>query len=290
MRERIASYSPRWPICMYAQDSKRYKSRSEPSASKLIQTIDLFMPLTGWHTYPEIAIDGMNGTGKSTLIRLMKRHYVKTNEFVPHVTTGSRYNHDMIKSLQYMMLQPNTICENVCWDRCRYSNLCFYYVHYLMYIYRDRVMPTDSAEVLMHLNQLAISTNLLQTLMVMESIKRTPTIFFVCSDFEMIGEALRRRDTPNDIYNAKELNYQIAQYHAYNYFAEILRYPVFDLAKVFAMDMTLGEFHQLLIRKIDTGRTEFSVTTPPIEHSTKFNTLYDDIAADETLIYDYSNK
>lgn len=291
-RQRIAETTSRWPICMYSRHSRRHDADSmrRPKLSTVDQTIDMLVPLSGWNYFPEIAIDGMNGTGKSSLIRMLNRKYLKINEFAPHVTSGSSYNYDMIKSMQYMMLQPTSKCENVCWDRCCYSNLIFYYVHQLMYLYQDRTIPTDTTEVYMALNTIAVSTNLLQTLTMMENLKRMPTIFIVCRDFALIGEALRHRDTPNDVYNAKELNYQIAQYHVYRYFGEILKFPTFDLVDVFMLGLTLGDFHQLLKRHIDTPTQMFKAITPSIERTTRLNQALDCMSVDETLIYDYSSK
>lgn len=288
----ISDISVRWPICMYSENSKRHKpnAKSTLNQTPVGKTIEWLSPLDKWDAYPEIAIDGMNGTGKSSLIAIMNRKYMKINEFIPHVTNGSRYNYDMLKSMQYLTLQPYSDCRNVCWDRCCYSNLIFYFVHQLMYAYRNKTMPIESAEVYMTLNTLAISTNLLQTLTLMENVKRTPTIFLVCRDFKLIGAALRNRDTPNDIYNAKELNYQIAQYHAYKYFGEILKFPTFDIVDAFELGLTLGEFHHLLKMKIDTNTTEFTISLPSIRGTIELDEMMDALNADETLLYDYSNK
>lgn len=293
MRKRdIFKCEVRWPVCMYSENSKRHKSSAKSTSDQtpVGKTIEWLSPLNKWNTYPEIAIDGMNGTGKSSLIAALNRKYMKINEFIPHVTNGSRYNYDLLKSMQYLMLQPYSNCQNVCWDRCCYSNLIFYFVHQLMYAYRNKTMPLASAEVYTHLNTLAISTNLMQTLTLMENVKRTPTIFLVCRDFKLIGDALCHRDTPNDIYNAKEINYQMAQYHTYKYFGELLKFPTFDIVDAFELGLTLGEFHHLLQTKIDTDVLEFKINLPSINNDIELDTMLDDLNADETLLYDYSNK
>lgn len=280
-----------WSECSYSDRSRRIAVRTFPSTDGPIHGIaELLQPLDGWDELPEIAVDGMNGTGKSTLINSMNRHYLKVNELAPNVTNGSSYNYDVFKSIQYLTLPQMTECENVCWDRCCYSNLIFYFVHQLMFYYRDEVIPKEPEEVYLYMNNLAISVNLLQTVAFIESMKPSHVVFIVCSDLNLIGESLRNRECPNDVYNSKEHNYQMAQYHAYKYFGELLKMPTFDLAEVFRLGINLGEFHYLLKRKIDTKVSDYRVTPPCITEAVELNKMLDEQFAEETLLYDYSNK
>lgn len=313
LKEGILKLTVEWPLCLYSKQSKRNaagpSNEQQPQQSTTIErTMELLMPLTGWNKFPVIAIDGMNGTGKSSLIQSMNRRYVKVNDLMPNVTHGSSYNHEVFKSMQYMMLQMLATGENCCWDRCAYSNYMFYFVHQLMYIYRDGVIPSadDTNEVYGHLNNIAISVNLLNTLTLFEPLF-VPTVFIVCRDVRLIGEALRNRGGLNDVYNSKEHNYQMAQYHVYRYFGEILRIPVFDLVDAFRLGLNLGEFHFLLRRKLDTqlgGKRTISpdsqepsdscknaIELPDgTDDAVKLDKFIDHMINRETLLYDYSNK
>lgn len=59
--------------------------------------------MNGWSKLASISIDGMNGTGKSTLARSMNRTFVKTNTHCPDITSGSIYNYSPLRALDYMM-------------------------------------------------------------------------------------------------------------------------------------------------------------------------------------------
>ena len=249
LRSSILDINIEWPICRYLYNSRRNEISIKPKPT----FIELLSILDGWNEHNEIAIDGMNGTGKSTLASSMNRTYVKVNSLAPRVTTGSNYNFDIVKSFEYMMLQQSTRCVNVCWDRCAYSNLIFYYVHQLMFHYQERPIPTEETEVYLFLNNMAHSTNLLETITFVESIKSVPTIFLVCRDLKYIACSLQHRNSLNDVYNSKEYNYQMAQYHVYKYFANILKYPLFDISEIANYGITLGDLQQSIRRKIDVS-------------------------------------
>ena len=63
----------------------------------------------------------------------------------------------------------------VVWDRCRYSNLIFYYIHYLMGVYEKEPMPgPDDEKPILYINNLALGTGLFKTLPYMEDICADP--------------------------------------------------------------------------------------------------------------------
>lgn len=301
LKAQILATTITWPVCRFLDGSKRnyYDSataatRSTPALEQLLSTLD------GWDAYNEIAIDGMNGTGKSTLASSMKRRrYLKINSLCPRITSGSNYNFDIIKSLEYMMLQQSTSCKNVVWDRCCYSNLIFYYVHQLMYYYRKQPIPEEdeATEVYLLLNNMATATNLLETITFVESIKHVPTVFFVCKNLRYIAYSLQKRNGVNDVYNSKEHNYQIAQYHVYKYFATILKAPLFDISELATMyNITLGDIHQAIRRKLDVKRTSehddessSSIILPDMSASERLNNALK-VMDDDIMIYHYSRK
>lgn len=206
----------------------------EPTLDQLL--VQFTRDLNGWSTYPMIAVDGMNGVGKTTLCNAMNRTYIKVNCIARDVSAGSDYNHDPIKALRYLWThvnykQPNPN-ESYVWDRCIFSNLIFYFVHYLME--RARPLNGDCALMDMYLNELALQCNLMEIIRTIRATAKDticPTIFIVSSDIELVCNNLLHRNNLNDIFNYNQKDYQWAQYHAYRYFAKILGFPLVDIAK-----------------------------------------------------------
>lgn len=248
----LMTFNIEWPVCNYIPESRRYINRQRQMMPRPTPTIEEMLAfLEGWNEYPSIAIDGMNGVGKSSLVSNLNRRYVKVNLIDPDVTSGADYNFEPMKSMQYLMAAINLNVENCVWDRCCYANLIFYFVHHLMYHYKNKLMPRDCNSVYSVLNTMAIDVNLPNIITFIKSIYNIPTLFLVCSNVKMIGNALKNRKTINDIYNSKEYNYQMAQYHVYCYFGRLLDYPVFDIMDFFRQRYTLGDMQQAISIKID---------------------------------------
>lgn len=305
--EELMAYNVEWPICNYVPESRRYIHRQRQLMQKSTPpTIEEMLSLLdGWNKYPNISIDGMNGVGKSSLVSNLNRRYVKVNLIDPDVTSGADYNFQPMKSMQYLMAAINMNVENSVWDRCCYANLIFYFVHHLMSHYRAKLIPRDSNVVYSVLNTMAIDINLPNIITFIKSIYNIPTLFLVCSNIKMIGNALKNRKTINDIYNAKEYNYQMAQYHAYCYFARILNYPVIDIMDFFRQHYTLGDMQQAIAIKIDVPRTETqqlqSQQQQPqpqpqpfdvegFEASRNLNETMRTLNSERLLFFDFSNK
>lgn len=259
---KILNYNINWPVCNYPEGSRRLLPKKQVSIDKLLMVLD------NWSVYPEVAIDGVNGSGKSELTKCMRRTYYKINEYMPAITAGSEYNYNVFKSLQYLAWQTEVQATNAVWDRCAYSNLIFYFVHYLMHHYKSVRMPSNYNEVLPVLNQMAIDHNLLATLSYFKAQKHIPTLFIVCRNLNIIGRSLFQRNTINDTWNSKEHNYQMGQYHAYTYFGSILNFPVFDIMDFWEHKLTLGDMQSLIAAKIDIAKKEPSQIHLPDSQST----------------------
>lgn len=296
LKLQIVQYNPPWPDCSYSANSRRNKLQQQQQLQRQQYENNLgtvLKDLEGWSKHPEISIDGMNGTGKSSLCKQLNRKYIKINSLAPHVTCGSDYNYDPIKSMEYLMLPLLVTAKNVCWDRCPYSNLIFYFVHQLMAIYKDTPIPNDISEVWRIFNTIAADTQLIATINYTKSIKSIPTLFIVCSDIKYISLALQDRGGLNDIYNAKQYNYQMAQYYAYMYFGKLLQAPVLDLKHSIMDNQTLNDIQIRLQRVLDVdinANNESTVSLPNIDISSKFSEFMSVIGNDDVLIYDYSKK
>lgn len=261
-------------------------------------TIDEMLSLLdGWNKYPSISIDGMNGVGKSSLVSNLNRRYVKVNLIDPDVTSGADYNFQPMKSMQYLMAAINMNVKNCVWDRCCYANLIFYFVHHLMNHYKRKLIPRDTNVVYGIFNNMAIDINLPNIITCIKNIYNIPTLFLVCSNIKMIANALKNRKTINDIYNAKEYNYQMAQYHAYCYFARILGYPVFDIMDFFRQHFTLGDMQQAIAIKIDIENKQPEDEQIPqpfdiegFEASRNLNDLMRTLNSERLLFFDFSIK
>lgn len=285
--QKILDFEIDWPICNYSLNSRRLR---EPTVEQPKNIEDMLVCLNDWHLHNEIAIDGMNGVGKSFLTQNLNRTYAKINDFIPEVTCGSEYNYNIFKSMQYVTLQLCITGDNVIWDRCAYSNLIFYFVHYLMGRFQNKLIPAEHENILSILNELAIDINLTTMLTYLKSIKEVPTLFIVCSDLNIIGLALVKRQTLNDIWNAKDYNYQMAQYHSYMYFAKILQYPILDIADFIDFGISLGDLQMAIARKIDSPNVKRSYFNQPNTQSAK--ELHNQLGrlADNILMYDHSKK
>lgn len=244
----ILTFNPRWPKCGFA--SKQF---TKPARKfNIVEYID--ERLQGWDRYMEIAIDGLCGTGKSTLIQSLNRKYQKINCIASSITQGSEYNHDPLKAMSYIMGQTLSVAkEPICWDRSAYSNLIFYYVHLLMAHYGDNDIQID--DLTPHyrtLNSFAQDLHLIDSLEFLSLEKKIPILFLVNSDICMVGMNLLKRGTLNDIYNAKEHNYLAAQYAVFTWFADILKAPCIDInACQFNEQFTLTDLQNLLRDKLN---------------------------------------
>lgn len=285
----IVNYNPPWPVCQYHPLSKRVKRQQRrPTPAQILDK------LNNWRDYRSISIDGMNGTGKSTLARSMNRMYMKINIHCPDITSGSNYNRDPLRAVEYMMFHAlyDTKEAFVVWDRCRYSNLIFYYIHYLMKVYGEEPMPgPDDERPIFYINNLALGTALFTTVSYMKEMCADPILFIVCSDLRLVMQALLSRGGANDVYNAKERNYQMAQYHVYQYFADLLDAPLLDLSVLFEDGhMTLDEIHMEVKRRVDIPH-RLDQTTPQLPQRKESIMLHEFCDKhDDTMVYDYSTK
>lgn len=100
-----------------------------------------FESLKPFKQYNQIAIDGMSGTGKTTLLLQMNRIYGKVNVGSPSTTQTSKYNNDMKRSWVYLEYQFKCKGKHVIWDRSCFSNIIFSIVHFLMAHYKVTTMP-----------------------------------------------------------------------------------------------------------------------------------------------------
>lgn len=292
-RKRIVNYSPSWPICRYGSNSKRVR-RQDHLRRGVHAELD---KMNGWSKLASISIDGMNGTGKSTLARSMNRTYVKINTHCPDITSGSSYNYSPLRTLDYLMFHViyDTGDAPVVWDRCRYSNLIFAYVHHLMSVYRDRTMPGPYGddEPVLFINNMALSTGLFATVSYVESVcaDKRPILFIVNSDLCLVAQALLARGGANDVYNAKEYNYQMAQLHVYRYFARLLHAPLIDLNEVFGpLGRTLDYIHDEIRARVDIPvRIDEDLPRPPQRTESKALHTFCD-SHNDTMVYQHSTK
>lgn len=294
LKLQIIQYNPPWTHCNYSENSRRNEQQQQQEKADDPYSLEnVLMQLNGWSKYPEISIDGMNGTGKSSLCNRLNRKYIKINSLAHHVTDGSEYNYDPIKSMEYLMSQFLTKAENVCWDRCPYANLIFYFVHQLMATYKNDMIPDDFSKVWPILNTYALDTQLIAVINYTQSLKSIPILFIVCKDIAYISLALLDRGTANDVYNAKEYNYQMAQYHAYVYFGKVLQAPVLDLTNCITKRQNLNYIQMQLQRVIDIDKdpnNKGTLSLPNMDIVANFFKSLSVIGNDDVLIYDYSKK
>lgn len=299
-----------YPHCSYPANGHR----SVAKRANCLYLYEYLSCLDDFSNHSTICIDGVNGSCKSTIAAKSNRKYLKINMICPDVTTGSDYNFYVFNFLEYLMVQvlypvPKSV-GSVIWDRDRYSNLRFYFVHYLMYEFRNRVMSIENVEpVYEKLNTLATATHTISVLEYLENIKPSPkTAIFVYGDLLNLSHVLVKRGGITGSFNAKEVNYQVAQYHVYMYFAQILKHPVIDIPfmfKTYEIDINRIQFEILkrinfrkAVTTSDDENIEVTASTPP---TLRFvNESFDRTSAirlqnfckscDDQAVYNYSLK
>lgn len=286
----IVDFKTTYPNVSYSNISRRNRKRNPiKSVDELLSTI------VGWSQHNEIAVDGVNGLGKSRLVESLNRKYVKINHLLPQVTSGSGYNYDVFKSIEYIMMPLCLDFKNCIWDRCVYSNLIFYFVHYLMSVFRDYDIPMQHDAIIPIFNKLASDIDLISILTVTKQFKDIPTLFIVCRDLNVVAISLFNRESLNDMWNSTQRNYQAAQYHAYVYFAKVLDIPIFDVIDFKELGMSIGDMQTVIGRMIDVEPTADNLPIDDDEFAKKFNSeaMFREQLnrmSESILIYDYSRK
>jgi len=133
----------KWKRFKYIQNSRRFGNyciSNTPNVDMAYERNIYFSHLNQFAKYPVIAIDGINAVGKSTITKHINRSYCKINLLHPEITKGQDYNLYPLHAIEYIVSQLKPTNEPTVWDRDRYSNLRFYYVHYLCYQFRDEVL------------------------------------------------------------------------------------------------------------------------------------------------------
>lgn len=257
-----------------------------------------FEKLRGWHEYLEIAIDGMSGVGKSSLIASMSRKGIKINELYPWITRGPSYNYSIEKAMAYFTAPFLGKFANVIWDRTCLSNLIFYMVHYLMGVFREVVIRHDTKFIYPLLTEYIHTTGMINVFKYIKICRNMPTIIFVQSDLNMLRQSLSRRNESKDMAVYNETNYHMAQFHVYSYVAKLMDYPLFDLNILHHHGYTIDDIHMLVKHFTDTS------SNMVIQHSTDASTtshiinpanITDEFAKFEeetpaTLMYLFSSK
>nr|AHW98267.1 GrBNV_gp34-like protein [Nilaparvata lugens endogenous nudivirus] len=308
IKEKILNYSVPWPECSYIKHSKRLKQKSSKENCVSGQLYKLIQSLHHASTALEIAIDGMNGVGKTALCKMMRnRKYCKINNCAQDITKGSEYNFNPIRSLEYLTFSALTKPKRaIIWDRTSISNMVFSFVHYIMSVYRDTDIPADPTEVYSKFNDFALNTGFFNTVAYLKSIKNIPTIFLVCSDLKLVTQAMFDRGTISDVYNSTHFNYQIAQLHAYTYVGNCIGATIIDIAKCVIMTetrrkmiydplITLGDLQLLLVDNLDyyqppqpTENELEDFIEPPDRTSASIVNRFS--SYQDTMLYTYSSK
>ncbi|CAI6345372.1 unnamed protein product [Macrosiphum euphorbiae] len=95
-----------YPECSYPPNSRR----SAPSKNQQVKRLslsDYLLSLDEFSTHSVICLDGVNGSGKSTIANNTNRTYIKTNMICPDLTRGSDYNFYIFHAFEYLLLQIN---------------------------------------------------------------------------------------------------------------------------------------------------------------------------------------
>lgn len=252
--------------------------------------------IQGWNLKEQIYIDGQNSVGKSQLSDMMNRLGIKINRLNEQITTGSKYNVKVLYSIEYMMLQLATKSSWTISDRSPYSNLIFFYVHSLIAIFANSIIPNDKSIIWGIFNNLAMRTGLQKLVDFVKFTQEVNIIFLLCSDLNVIAKSLKERGITkgsiNDIFNSQFYNYQAAQYWAMLYFSELLQQPAFDIMHCYDQNILLGDFYATIASYIDIKNTvqPINCCMPNLNSSKTLLYALDECEAGEAFIIEKSNK
>lgn len=246
-RLKIIELNPAMPsVFLGGKCSVRYKNNHG-----IHNLFEIFKNLSKFKNCNEIAIDGPSGVGKTTLMKLMSREYAKINIGNCDVTNGPKYNISIIRALSYIHFINSTKCKNVVWDRCPFSNLIFYIVHYLVGYYGNVLMPTDFDVICPIITYFVKSTGI-DNIVRWEMFEKTiPTLFLVNSNIKQLIKNLIKRGEGKDLYLCGKHNYQYGQLFAYTYFAKMTESPLIDLGLVENVDKCFEKIIELVDINID---------------------------------------
>lgn len=218
--------------------------------------------IPNYNDIPEIAIDGVCGTGKTTLLNGSNRMVVKINNVTPDISQGSSYNiaphHTLLYALNHLVVNPKCVI----WDRSPFSNLAWQLINPLMATFKDvsnfRDLTYEKCYDQMY--TLASYVSYKETLETICDIKKIPTLFLINTNYPKMIEILNKRaierESLNDALYCQNARYCILQSIVYKFTAQILGMPCFDIGP--HLDhYTIADISTNLLRKITyTGPLE----------------------------------
>lgn len=241
----IEMFVPISRVYLGGEESIRYKKINNSNYLSKI-----FYELRKFKNFNEIAIDGPSGVGKTTLMKRMNRKYAKINIGNHDVTNGPKYNISVIRALSYIHVINSTECMNVVWDRCPFSNLIFYIVHFLVSYYGNNEMPTEFCKVCPLISYFVKTTGIDSTVKWEMYEKKIPTLFLINSNIKQLVKNLINRGENKDFYLCGKHNYQYGQLFAYTYFAKMTNSPLIDISMIENID----ECFDNIIENIDVDK------------------------------------
>lgn len=256
----LCRYNPNMPILYYSISSVRADQPAPKTPAKQIS--DFMERLKEWSSKKYIAIDGMNGTGKSTFCQMTNRAVTKINLRNPSVTKDNRYNFEPEYSMTYLLknvlfFEEIQKCSDVyiISDRCSISNIIYLVAQQLMAAYGDTDIPRaeNDPHVLGIINNVMLSTGLIKTL---SAVKHTldGVFFVVSSNLEFITAQMINRGEPLDIIYSSKYNYQLSQVHAFKYFANMLDIPILDLDAILSIGLSIKSIYNNILFAINAPK------------------------------------
>lgn len=213
---------------------------------------DAIDKLPDMNSYPELAVDGTSGVGKTTLLQGSNRTYLKINNLYADIAHHNFYNVNPLISMDYAISQTLYEPKYAIWDRSPVSNLAWQLIHPLMAIFADRTDYTYE-DVFPHLTTLAQSISLLESLEMLQMLKPIPILFIINTNYKQMKKLITNRAKHNkdvkDALYGVNYGYCIMQSYAYKYIADTMRMPLFDIGP-HLNKYSINEISTALLRKV----------------------------------------
>lgn len=227
---------------------------------------------------PVIAIDGMTGVGKSSLIQKLTttRRTIKFNQKYFPMLADTQFNinrniepyysffyYDFMQKVSQYLTEKKIPAV---WDRYVLSNYAWYAINHLLVRFKNETIPAKyNTKISSCLHQWFHGVDFD---CVVEQLKSTQpyiqVIYLIDSSVTNVAQRLLKRNNSSDLPNISNINFLTAQLHVYRYIACKTNSILIDYANYFEPDnsekanfISLENIQRVIVKQLDYNSNEF---------------------------------